>query len=388
MELAAAQTDHRVVDPAVAEQAGRPAMVVEHLWLTDFRSWPAAELVPAGGLTVLTGPNGAGKTNLLEAVAFLGTRRSFRAAPTAALIRTGADQAVVRAEGSRGTRRVLLEAEIKASGRDRFLLNRQPVRGRRGLADAIVTSVFTPDDLELVKGGPAARRGWLDDVLAAASPAGARLVDDTERILRQRGGLLRQVAPIAPARLAGAEADTLAVWDEQLAAAGDALGRARADLLDRLRPALADAHVALAGSGSPLEVRYDPSWLSAGLGAALAEARAHELRRGHNLVGPHRDDVHLEVDGRPARTHASQGEQRTVALALRLAAHRHLAQVLGATPVLLLDDVFSELDEQRAAALVEHLPAGQALLTTTSGAPRGTRPDLVVGVEEGGLVPS
>jgi DNA replication and repair protein RecF len=372
------------VDTASRAIAGAEVRL-DRLWLHDFRSWETAALEPAPGLTVLVGPNGAGKTNILEAIGYLASRRSLRGAAGPAMIRSGATSAVVRAEARRGSRSLLLEAEIQTSGRDRFQLNRQPVRQRSTLAEGLVVSVFTPDDLELVKAGPAGRRDWLDGILAASGPAGAGLVSDVDRILRQRSGLLRQVAPTTSARLDPSARTTLEVWDEQLVTKGEALGRARADLLASLHPALIEAHTALTAGGAGASVAYEPPWLTGGLAASLESVRADELRRGQTLVGPHRDEIELTLDGRPARTHASQGEQRTLALTLRLAAHRHLTQILGAAPLLLLDDVFSELDAARSAALVAHLPAGQALLTTAAEVPAGTQPERVVRVARGEL---
>src|SRR5438067_1009558 len=271
-------------------------MRVERLWLTDFRNYESADLSPAPGLTVVVGDNGEGKTNLLEAVGYLATLGSFRGAPRDALVREGCARAIVRAEIDRApeNRRSTIEAELALAGRDRVLVNRQTLRRARDLLGALRVVVFSPDDLALVKGGPAERRRYLDDTMVAVD-----------------------------------------------------------------------------------------SGREPGLAAALMEARVDELRRGISLVGPHRDDVGLSVDGLPARTHASQGEQRSLALALRLGAHTLVTDVIGVAPVLLLDDIFSELDADRSAALVAHLPDAQALLATTAGVPAGARADLVLRVSGG-----
>jgi DNA replication and repair protein RecF len=371
---------------------------LDHLWLPDYRSWTAAELLLGQGLTVVRGGNGAGKTNLLEAVGYLATLSSFRGAPAEALVRHGAEQAVVRGEGRRSGRAVLVEAEIRLRGRGRVALNRQPVRRTSELFGALRVSVFSPDDLVLVKGPPAGRRRWLDDALVSLHPRYDALRRDVERVVRQRTTLLSQAAGLrgrnaTAGRLTPEVATTLDVWDAKLVETGEALAGARTDLLGRLQPAVAKAYADLATAGTErgrgdtaVTLSYDAPWREQGLAAALVTARTDELRRGVSLVGPHRDDVLLAVGDLPARTHASQGEQRTLALALRLAAHSVVAEEVGEPPLLLLDDVFSELDPDRSGALVEHLPPGQALLTTTGPVPPGPAPERVVTVVDGRLV--
>jgi DNA replication and repair protein RecF len=352
------------------------------LWLTDFRNYDTAELELPPGLTVVVGDNGAGKTNLLEAVGYLATLESFRGAPGEALVRQGAERAVVRGEGCREGRDVLIEAEIRLRGRGRVAVNRQPLRRAADLVGALVVTVFSPDDLELVKGGPAARRRYLDDLLVGLHPRHDALRRDLERILRQRTALLRDTG----GRLTPALAPTLDVWDAKLAAVGDDLGAARAGLVARLAPALAANYAGIAGPDArPVTVAYEAPWRAMGLAAALEASRADELRRGVCLVGPHRDELELTISAMPARTHASQGEQRSLALALRLAGHRVVGETIGEPPVLLLDDVFSELDETRAANLVSHLPIAQALVTTAGALPPGLPAERVVWVAGGRL---
>jgi DNA replication and repair protein RecF len=266
-------------------------------------------------------------------------------------------------------------------------VNKQRLRRSADLLDALRVSVFSPDDLELVKGGPAARRRYLDDTLVALHPRHDALRRDLERILRQRTSLLRQSASSSQGgrRLTPDIATTLDVWDAKLVSAGEALADARADLVTRLEPALAKAYGDLAAERGAITAHYDAPWRPAGLAAGLAAARAEELRRGVCLVGPHRDDLGLRVNALPARTHASQGEQRSLALALRLAAHRLVAEALDEVPVLLLDDVFSELDPGRTSALLASLPPGQTVLTTAGPLPEGAVPDQVVTVAAGRL---
>lgn len=354
-------------------------MRLHRLWLTDFRNYRAAEIeLAATGITVLVGGNGEGKTNLLEAVAYLATLGSFRGAPPEALVHTGAGAAIVRAEGERAGRNLLLEAEITASGRHRLLVNAQPLRRAADLLGGLRVTLFSPDDLELVKGGPGARRRYLDDALVSLHPRNAALRADLERVLRQRNALLKQ----ARGRLDAAAASTLDVWDAKLAATGEAMALARAELVGALEAEVGKAYDQVAGTAAEIGIGYERSWQGP-LAGALATARPDDLRRGVTTVGPQRDELRLSIAGLPARTHASQGEQRGLALALRLGGHAVVTDTVGEPPVLLLDDVFSELDATRSAALVAHLPIGQALLTTAGAVPDGATPARTLRVHGG-----
>ena len=372
-------------------------MRLRKVWLADFRNYRSAELDLSPGLTVVLGGNGEGKSNLLEAVGYLATLSSFRGAPPEAMVRRGSERAVLRADAEAAGRELLVEVEITSTGRGRASLNRQPLRRNPDIQEALRATVFSPDDLELVKGGPAGRRRYLDETLVALHPRHEALRRDLERILRQRTALLRQAAgrPLTPD-----VALTLDVWDTKLASVGEALADARAELVERLRPLVDEAYRQLAEPPAPeaaagpeasvVGAAYEAPWRVAGLTASLAEARPEELRRGVSLVGPHRDDLALSIGGMPARTHASQGEQRTLALALRLGAHRLVASTVGQVPVLLLDDVFSELDADRSRALLGELGAsspgaGQTILTTTGRLPADVVPDDVVHVVAGEL---
>jgi len=356
-------------------------VLVSRIWLTDFRNYTTAETALAPGMTVVVGGNGEGKTSLLEAVGYLATLSSFRASPTEALVRHGCERAIVRAEGMRGPRELLLEAEVPLAGRARVSVNRQPLKRSRDLLGALRVTVFSPDDLVLVKGGPGERRRYLDDALVALHPKNDSLRSELEKVLRQRNTLLRQLG----GRLTAEGAATLDVWDAKLVEVGEALAKAREALVETLEPALTRAFANIAGHDMAVWAHYEAPWREKGLAAALTLARADELRRGISLVGPQRDDLVLELEARPARTHASQGEQRALALALRLAAHQVIAGGVGEPPVLLLDDVFSELDPARSEALVAHLPPGQALLTTAHSLPPGAPPDLILEVSNGQL---
>ena len=338
-------------------------MHLQRLWLTDFRSYPSVELNFAPGLTALLGANGQGKTNIMEAVASLATMSSFRGAPTDALIRRGATSAS-------------LAASRPAS---KVQINKQRLARTRDLLGALRVSVFSPDDLELVKGGPAERRRYLDDAVVSRRPSLDVLRTDLDRILRQRNALLRQ----SGGRLSPEIEATLLVWDAKLVATGEALADARLELIGDLSPALGLAYDDVAGEAAHVQAVYEAPWRDHGLAAALEAVRRDELRRGTSLVGPHRDELLLTIDGMPSRTHASQGEQRSLALALRLAAHRVVTEATGTPPILLLDDVFSELDPDRSWALLAHLPPGQTLLSSAIGLPPGAHPEQILRIEDG-----
>jgi DNA replication and repair protein RecF len=358
-------------------------VIVERLELRDFRNYESASFQLTGGVTAVVGDNGQGKTNLAEALSYLATLESFRGVAPDALVRVGCDQAVVRADVvHEDGRRLLVEAEINRSGRNRVFVNRQRLVRSRDLLGVLRVTVFTPDDLALVKGGPHERRHFLDETLTALAVRNDGLRRDLERILRQRNTLLRQ----AGGRLSDDVAFTLDVWDAKLTDVGEQLGRARAALVDALRPLLGTAYRQLAGTPADIGVRYEPPWRATGLAVALAAARTDDVRRQQSSVGPHRDDLDLFVDGLAARTHASQGEQRTLALALRLAVHTLVSDEVGSSPLLVLDDVLSELDPGRARALLTHLPPGQVVITTAAALPEAAHPDVVLRIRAGNVV--
>jgi len=354
---------------------------VDRVWLQDFRNYRSAEADLDGtGLTVIMGLNGEGKTNFLEAIGWLATLESFRHVPTSALLRWGATSAVVRADGERAGRRVLIETELGVSGRVKAQVNRQPLRRSRDLLGVLRATIFSPDDLVLIKGGPQARRNYLDELLVAWEPRWDAVRAEVERVLRQRTTLLKQ----ASGRLSTAVASTLDVWDAKLASAGSELARGRARLVDRLTGRLTAAYGRLVPGSATVELAYVRSWAAEpDLAVALAASRRDDLRLGACTVGPHRDDLLITVSGLPARTHGSQGEQRSLALALRLAGHEVVTEAVGEPPLLLFDDVFSELDPKRCAALAAHLPPGQALLTTAGSLPAGLSPAAVFHVSGG-----
>ena len=357
-------------------------MLVDSVELVDFRNYEELKITLTAGTTAILGRNGQGKTNLAEAISFLATLESFRGAPNEALVRRGADRAYVRADViDDDGRRSLIECEIARSGPSRVQVNRQRLPRTRDLLGVIRTSVFSPDDLVLVKGSPGERRRFLDTSLTALAVRNDALRRDLDRAIRQRSVLLRQ----SGGRLDESAAATLDVWDGRMAELGDLMGTERAMLVERLEPLVIEAYSRLAGVDVSVRLDYDPEWRRSGLADALARSRQDDLRRGVSTVGPHRDELELELDGMPARTHASQGEQRTLALALRLAAHRLIAERVGSTPILVLDDVLSELDEGRATALLDDLPAGQIVITSASPLPEAARPDRVIRIADGAV---
>jgi DNA replication and repair protein RecF len=332
------------------------------------------------GLTVVVGENGQGKTNLLEALAWLATLSSFRGVPNEALVRQGANNAYVRAELDRDGRTMLLEAEIPQRGAPRILVNGNALKRSADLLGALRVSVFSPDDLALIKAGPAHRRQLLDDALVALSARHAETIANVERVLKQRGALLRSAGGKATPDVIS----TLDVWDAKLAEHGSALVEARRDLVARLEPRVAKAYSAVAAGAAAIGLRYVTSW-NDDLHTALAAARTDDLRRGVTTIGPHRDELELHIGALPARTHASQGEQRSLALALRLAVPDAVSEATGTPPILLLDDVFSELDPHRSAALLAALPSGQAILTTAGQLPDGAAPAATVTITNGSI---
>lgn len=355
-------------------------MLVERLELLDFRNYAHGTIDLTPGVTCVVGRNGQGKTNLAEALAYLSTLSSFRNVPNDALVRAGSEQAVIRADiVDDDGRRSLIEAEIAPSGRGRVQVNRQRLQRTRDLLGTVRVSVFSPDDLELVKGGPGERRRFLDDTLVALAVRNDALRLELDRVIRQRNTLLRQCG----GRLDTDAELTLDVWDARLTEVGERVGHARSVLVERLQPFVDDAQSVLSGGATEVALRYDPPWRSVGLAEALAQTRRDDLRRQVSTVGPHRDELELAIGGLPARTHASQGEQRTLALALRLAAHRLVAEHVGSVPILVLDDVLSELDDGRATALLSGLPPGQVVITTASPLPEAAKPDRVLRIDGG-----
>ena len=346
---------------------------VRGLALTDMRNYTGAEVVFAPGVSVLVGANGQGKTNLIESLVYLSTLGSHRVATDTPLIREGAERAVVRAEVMRDDRCTVIEMEIQPGRANRARINRTAVPRTRDILGILTTVVFAPEDLALVKGDPGDRRRYLDDVLVQRQPRFAGVRSDYERVLKQRNALLKSSHAVRRNDRTEMER-TLQVWDEQLVQFGAELMAARADLISRLAEPAAQSYRELTAGVGTFELSYAPSVGVAGagtdvpalagvLGEALLERRREELDRGVTLVGPHRDELSLTLQDRPLRGYASQGESWSAALALRLASYDVLAE-RGEMPVLILDDVFAELDSVRRGHLVRRIAeTPQAFIT-------------------------
>lgn len=349
-------------------------MHLERLELIDFRNHPAVVVDLPPGPSVLLGPNGVGKTNVLEAVGYLATLGSHRPGQESSLVRVGADAAVVRAAAVRDSRTILIDLEIRPGAGLRGRVNRAPVPRARDLLGMVRATLFAPEDLAMVRGDPEERRRFLDALAVQRLPRYLAIRQDYERILRQRNTLLRSTGGRLPP---GDGLATLDVWDEKLASAGAELWAGRLRLLEVLRPLVERAYHELASQPDPVEMTYvssvlgteelepEPAALARAVRERLAADRPREVERGMTLSGPHRDDLVLTLRGLPARTHASHGEAWSLALAFRLGAHRLLANE-GEEPILLLDDVFAELDRRRRERLVDLAIAVEQSIITAS----------------------
>jgi len=371
-------------------------MFVDHLQLTDFRSYESVDLPFQAGVTTFVGANGQGKTNLVEALEYLSTMSSHRVASEVPLVRSGAIRAVVRAKvvaGLDDPRQLTLELEINPGKANRAKLNRSPLRQAREIVGVLRTVLFSPVDIAIVKGDPSERRRFLDDLIVARWPRLAGVRADYERILKQRNTLLKSLSGRFRGGAPPADSEaTLEVWDTHLARTGGELLEARLVTLADLAPHVSKAYADIAPTNNDATAEYRASVdldktrdadqpnaranLSAALTAGMAERRAEEIQRGVSLVGPHRDDIVLSLGMLPAKGYASHGESWSFALALRLGGF-HLLRADGVEPVLMLDDVFAELDSVRRERLASAVRvAEQVFVTAAVGA---DVPELLAG---------
>jgi len=371
-------------------------MFVDHLQLTDFRSYESVDLPLQAGVTTFVGANGHGKTNLVEALEYLSTMSSHRVASEVPLVRSGAIRAVVRAKvvaGLDDPRQLTLELEINPGKANRAKLNRSPLRQAREIVGVLRTVLFSPVDIAIVKGDPSERRRFLDDLIVARWPRLAGVRADYERILKQRNTLLKSLSGRFRGGAPPADSEaTLEVWDTHLARTGGELLEARLVTLADLAPHVSKAYADIAPTNNDATAEYRASVdldktrdadqpnaranLSAALIAGMAERRAEEIQRGVSLVGPHRDDIVLSLGMLPAKGYASHGESWSFALALRLGGF-HLLRADGVEPVLMLDDVFAELDSVRRERLASAVRvAEQVFVTAAVGA---DVPELLAG---------
>jgi DNA replication and repair protein RecF len=371
------------------------------LALTDFRSYSSVDVALRPGVTVFSGPNGEGKTNLVEAVGYVSALASHRAAHDAPLVRQGAERAIIRASVTDAARDALVEIELNPGRANRVRLNRAPLTRPREVLGVLRTVLFAPEDLALVKGDPGERRRFLDDLLVAMAPRYSAVRSDYDRVLRQRTALLKSAGPkVAKAAKSAQSREavtaTLDVWDAHLARVGAELVVAREHLVAAIRPHVERAYAAMAGDCGPATLEYRRSFgikttdrsveientshrkrvraATEALLAALSEVRESELDRGVCLAGPHRDELELSVRGLPARGYASHGESWSLALALRLASF-DLLRAGREDPVLILDDVFAELDVGRRDRLAS-LVAGAEQVLVTAAVPADVPPAL------------
>jgi DNA replication and repair protein RecF len=365
---------------------------ITRLALTDFRSYAAADLSLEPGVSTFMGANGQGKTNLVEAAAYVATLGSHRVAADAPLIRRGAPRAILRAAVTSQARDSLVEIEINPGRANRVRLNRVPMPRPRDVLGTLRCVLFAPEDLTMVKGDPDQRRRYLDDLLVATAPRYAGIRADYERVLRQRTALLKS----ARAR-GGGTPSALGAWDDQLVRTGAELTGGRLELVASIRPLVAKAYAAVSGEDGaagmiyrqPFSGKDEPAaglaQLQEALREALSAARTAELDRGVCLVGPHRDELELRIGGLPTRGYASHGESWSLALALRLAAYE-LLRSDGEDPVLILDDVFAELDAGRRDRLAMLVGDAEQVLVTAAvtadvpAALTGARFDVADGV--------
>ena len=350
-------------------------MYVRHLALHDFRSWAELDLELTPGRTVFVGPNGFGKTNLVEALWYCATLGSHRVATDAPLIRAGSERAIVSTIVVSEGRELAVDIEITAGRANKGRLNRSPVRSTREILGAVRAVLFAPEDLALVRGDPGERRRYLDELATVRRPRIAAIRADYDKVLRQRTALLKS-ATGGRYRADPGLLETLDVWDGHLAAHGAELMAARLELVNQLAPEVEKAYQLLAPASRPAAIAYrasidlpegssDTAVLAAALLEELARRRSAELERGMCLVGPHRDDLELRLGEQPAKGFASHGESWSMALSLRLASYE-LLRAEGSEPVLILDDVFAELDNSRRRALAGVAAGAEQVLITAA----------------------
>jgi DNA replication and repair protein RecF len=348
-----------------------PPVLVRHVSLADVRNYETLEVSLEPGINAFVGPNGQGKTNLVEAVAYLSTLGSHRVATDAPLVRRGAERAVIRADVTRDDRSLLLEIEVTPGRANRARINRAPVTKTREILGILRTVVFAPEDLALVKGDPGERRRFLDDLLVQRHPRLAGTRADYDRVLRQRNALLKSSGAARRTNLEEV-VRTLEAWDEQLSRLGAEIITARRELTAALAPLASQAYQELVPASDTIGLRYrsviddvEAPDVTAALLSEIDRRRKEELDRGITLVGPHRDDVDVTLGPVPLKGYASHGESWSAALAMRLAAYDLLTAESGA-PVLVLDDVFAELDARRRAHLAERVAEAPQVLITAA----------------------
>lgn len=355
-------------------------MHAEFVHITDYRNIESIHLEPAPvGVTAITGANGQGKSSIIEAISYALSGRSFRNARKESMVRKGCEQAVVRIGLAVADRQVLVELAMRKGSSDNLLLNHNAA-ARSEVARLAPLTIFTPGDIEIIAGPPAERRDFVDSALTVMGPRAAEAVEKYEALLRHRTSILRQIAATNSSSLA----EMLEVFDEQLADAGERLARMRLSLLGRIEPVLSHLYAGISGESDTVSLSYSSTW-GQDLREAMTRSRGEDLRRGATSVGPHRDDVAFSLNGLDARYEASQGEQRTLAFALKMGLHEMVRDRIGEEPIVLLDDVFSELDRSRSDKVLETAKVAQVLVTTSIGDRLDERVKLKLEVSGGAL---
>ena len=358
-------------------------MFIKWLELHDFRNYGELRFEPAqSGITLIVGDNGQGKTSLIEAICYLVSRRSFRGASKETVISYDSNEAIIRAGFSSSQKRdILLEASLSRTRRDRFLFNKQSISKVSESTNVIPITVFAAQDIDVVRGAPAMRRDFLDGCVATLYPRGSSVIAAVERVLRQRAMLLKQSGGVLTPEISS----TLDVWDSQLSQYGSKLVEFRQELVSLIAPYVNDAYRKISGTRETISLNYRTSWTGE-LRDELVKIRKDDLRKQANGLGPHRDELDIELDSHSVRHNGSQGEQRTAAYALKVAFHSMYKDRTGEDPILLLDDVFSELDSSRSEAILNSVLATQTIMTTTGDLPGIVHPALKITVNRGVLV--
>lgn len=337
-------------------------MKVLELRASGFRNLETLRFSPCGGLNAVTGENAQGKTNLLEAMWLFTGGRSFRGARDQELVRAGAQEACLSLTFFSGGREQRAELTLRGGARQ-AVLNGVPKRGMAELIGRFCAVVFSPEHLSLVKGGPAERRAFLDSALCQAKPSYAIAYARYRRTLNQRNALLKDIARHPELE------DTLPIWDDRLCRSGAVLIRERRAYLERFAPRASAHYAGIAHGREELRLTYEPS-CGGDMAESLRRALREDIRFGHTSVGPHRDDIGIEIGNMAARLYASQGQQRSAVLAMKLAEAAVLAEACGEEPVVFLDDVLSELDGSRQLYLLSSLSGRQSFLTGCELPPR------------------
>jgi DNA replication and repair protein RecF len=353
------------------------------LQLTNFRVFESRHVTPpADAVTVFLSPNGTGKTSILEAVFALATGGSFRTTSASDLLRTGSDAAAVHGLAFQGTRRLDMKLQLKRGARNvtkRLTINEQRPQTYAEIYDVFPVTIFTPEGVDMVRREPSGRRDFLTRLIVNLDPRTSDVVDRFERVLRQRNALLKSLSGELPTAM---QRDELDIWTSEFVEVGEMLVAAREKVLTPLAELTASYYEEIAGGSGDVGLAYERSW-SGELAPSLEAAFRDDRYRGHTTLGPHRDDIRITLDQRDARRQASQGEQRSVALSMLLAGDALVRRERDISPLLMLDDVFSELDPVRCSRLLHLLPSGQTLVTTASPLPQELLPAVIIDLSKG-----